>query len=49
MVDLTTKTIHSKKNDKDYTAHILKIGDWESPIFFPTPIELTYIEEHLND
>ena len=49
MVELKTKTITSKKTGKQFEANYFSVGDYESPIFFPSKIELQYIEEHLND
>lgn len=49
MVELQEKKIVSKKTGKEYTAHVIKIGDYETPIFFPSPIEKQYILEQLGE
>ena len=49
MVELKQKTLKSKKTGKEFTAYCFSVGDYDSPIFFPSKIELQYIEEHLND
>lgn len=49
MVELKQKQLKSKKTGKDFTAYVFAVGDYESPIFFPSKIELQYIEEHINE
>lgn len=49
MVVLKEKKITSKKTGKEYTAYVIAIGDYETPIFFPSPIEKQYIEEQLEN
>ena len=38
----------SKKTGKDYTGYCVKIGEYTTPIFFPSKIELMYIKNRLN-
>lgn len=47
-MELRTKTLKSKKTGKDFVAYCLAVGDFESPIFFPSRIELNYIKERLS-
>lgn len=49
MVELKQKTLKSKKTGKEFTAYVFAVGDFESPIFFPSKIELQYIEAHLDE
>jgi len=39
----------SKKTGKAYTAYRVKIGKYNTPLFFPSEIELDYIKEHIRD
>lgn len=34
----------SKKTGKEYTAYTIKIGEYQTPLFFPSKIELMYIK-----
>lgn len=47
MVELTEKHLKSKKTGKEFTAYCFTVGEYESPIFFPSKIELKYIQENL--
>lgn len=38
----------SKKTGKNYTAYCIKIGEYQTPLFFPSKVELIYIQEQLN-
>lgn len=38
----------SKKTGKEYTAYRVKIGKYNTPLFFPSEIELDYIKSHLQ-
>lgn len=49
MVELKQKNLTSKKTGKQFTAYCFAVGDYESPIFFPSKIELQYINEHINE
>lgn len=40
--------LKSKKTGKTFTAYAIKIGDFRSPIFFPSPIEIKYILDALG-
>lgn len=37
----------SKKTGKPYTGYVVKIGEYQTPIFFPSKVELIYIQEQL--
>lgn len=39
----------SKKTGKPYTAYVVKIGKFRTPLFFPSEIELEYIEKRLKN
>lgn len=49
MIELVQKTLKSKKTGKEFTAYVFAVGDFESPIFFPSKIEKQYLEEHINE
>lgn len=38
----------SKKTGKQYTAYCVKIGEYSTPLFFPSKIELMYIKNYLK-
>ena len=38
----------SKKTGKEYTAYAVKIGEYQTPLFFPSKIELMYIKAHIR-
>lgn len=38
----------SKKTGKPYIGYVVKIGEYQTPIFFPSKVELIYIQEQLN-
>lgn len=38
----------SKKTGKEYTAYAVKIGEYQTPIFFPSKVELLYIQDQLK-
>lgn len=38
----------SKKSGKAYTAYSIKIGLYETPLFFPTKLEAIYIKDYLK-
>lgn len=38
----------SKKTGKNYTAYCVKIGEYTTPLFFPSKIELLYIKSYLK-
>lgn len=38
----------SKKSGKEYTAYCVTIGEYRTPLFFPSKIELMYIKDYLN-
>lgn len=38
----------SKKTGKEYTAYCIKIGEYTTPLFFPSKIELMYIKSFLK-
>lgn len=37
----------SKKTGKEYTAYCIKIGEYSTPLFFPSKIELMYIKSYI--
>ena len=39
----------SKKTGKEFTGYVVSIGKFQTPMFFPTPIEQDYLEEFLTD
>lgn len=38
----------SKKTGKEYTGYVIQIGEYQTPIFFPSKIELMYIQHRIN-
>ena len=38
----------SKKTGKEYTAYCVRIGEYRTPLFFPSKIELMYIKSYLK-
>lgn len=38
----------SKKTGKDFTGYVVSIGEYTTPMFFPSKIELMYIKEQLR-
>lgn len=38
----------SKKTGKPYTAYCVKIGEYQTPLFFPSKVELIYIKQQLG-
>lgn len=38
----------SKKSGKPFTGYTVKIGEFETPMFFPSKIELMYIKSFLK-
>lgn len=38
----------SKKTGKEYTAYCVQIGEYRTPLFFPSKVELIYIQSILN-
>lgn len=38
----------SKKTGKEYTAYTVQIGEYSTPLFFPSKIELMYIKSIVN-
>lgn len=38
----------SKKTGKPYTAYAVKIGEYQTPLFFLSKVELIYIQEQLK-
>lgn len=38
----------SKKTGKPFTGYVVKIGEYSTPMFFPSKVELIYIKEQLN-
>lgn len=49
MVELQQIKGTSKKTGKEFTGYVFKVGDFTSPMFFPSKIELEYINDHLTD
>lgn len=39
----------SKKTGKEYTAYCVKIGEYRTPYFFPSKVELIYIKQHIRN
>lgn len=48
-MQLKEVTGKSKKTGKDFTGYVIKIGEYETPMFFPSKIELMYIKEFLEE
>lgn len=48
MYQLQEITGKSKKTGKEYTGYTIKIGEYETPMFFPTKIEQMYIKNYLT-
>lgn len=38
----------SKKTGKPFTAYRVCIGEYETPLFFPSKVELLYIEKQMK-
>lgn len=38
----------SKKTGKPFTGYVVKIGEYSTPMFFPSKVELIYIKDQLN-
>ena len=38
----------SKKTGNSYTAYCVKIGEYRTPLFFPSKIELLYIKKYIE-
>lgn len=38
----------SKKTGKDFTGYVIQIGEYQTPMFFPSKIELMYIKSYLQ-
>lgn len=38
----------SKKTGKEWTGYVVQIGRFETPVFFPSEVELWYIEQYLK-
>lgn len=38
----------SKKTGKDYVGYVVKIGEYQTPMFFPSKVELIYIKQHIQ-
>lgn len=38
----------SKKTGKEYTGYVVRIGEYETPMFFPSKVELIYIKSVLS-
>ena len=38
----------SKKTGKEYTAYCVQIGEYRTHLFFPSKVELIYIQSILN-
>lgn len=39
----------SKKTGKEFTGYVVEIGDFQTPMFFPTPVERKYLEDFLQN
>lgn len=37
----------SKKTGKPFTGYVVKIGEYSTPMFFPSKVELIYIKEQI--
>ena len=37
----------SKKTGKEYIGYVVKIGEYSTPMFFPSKVELIYIKQHI--
>lgn len=38
----------SKKTGKPFTGYVVQIGEYQTPMFFPSKIELDYIQRQLE-
>lgn len=38
----------SKKTGKEWTGYVVQIGEYQTPVFFPSKIELMYIKSIIN-
>lgn len=39
----------SKKTGKPFTGYCIMIGEYQTPMFFPSKVELLYIKEQLGE
>lgn len=46
-MELVTVSGKSKKTGKDWNGYAVKIGRFQTPVFFPTDLEKWYIEQYL--
>lgn len=49
MIELKQLNLTSKKTGKPFTCYCFQVGEFRSPIFFPSNIELNYIKEQLAE
>lgn len=38
----------SKKTGKPFKGYCVMIGEYQTPLFFPSKVELIYIKEHMK-
>lgn len=38
----------SKKSGKEWKGYVVQIGEYQTPVFFPSKIELMYIKSIIN-
>lgn len=48
MIELVKLNLTSKKTGKPFIAYAFQVGEFRSPIFFPSNIELNYINDILE-
>lgn len=48
-MELKQVTLKSKKTGKEFTAYRFEVGDFISPIFFPSKIELDYLRNYFSN
>lgn len=42
------KVTGKSKNGKEWVGYTVKIGRYQTPLFFPSEVELWYIEQYLE-
>lgn len=47
-MELKKVTGKSKKTGKEWTGYVVKIGRYQTPVFFPTEVELWYIDQYMS-
>lgn len=43
------KLTGTNKKGKDYTAYVIRLGDYETPMLFPTKLERAYLNDFIGE